>query len=332
MLELQSIRKIYFLHGIISILILLAGIATNYFTHSERSFKKYVPADITKLNSEYNHLECSKAYVNVHSNVPDEGIVCCMDADVDDGAGDGMTGLLSGVIDYVIGNNALCASTPVNMPFIRVLTKFPHSWLIVLVPSIIQLLLTPFISKNKVRRVNGREVAKTSLASIMYRVLCYVLVMLIRGYILYRCCDAIEDFFFETNNSSWNDCWYASVIHSRGVGNAPCRGIYFDFSDHIVFFYAHMLPIVLFETAAILSSPLWVLSKVCFLEHPLIVGILLYSSYVTTIVLLSAFRTAKYFHTPLETLMGYVVSLSIQIPLSKYILYIYFVCCYFMKM
>ena len=316
MLSVKNVRQIYAVHGIISLSVILAGISANYFTYSETSFKKFIPVDTKKLQSEYS-LQCSKAYANVLTDILDTksgGIICCSDQVHDN------FGVLSSAMEYALGNDALCIPTPSKVPLLKYLTKFPHCWIMVICPLIFQLFMLPFsLERGQESSLKDSQDTKSRVASMINRAFCYLFVMLFRGNFLYAFCDTIEN-SFTTNRSSWEDCWFASIGRSQSLESNPCRGLDFDFSDHIVFFYAHMLPIVLFEFVVGLSKPLSIISKTNVLRFCLPLALAMYSFYITSLTLMSAYRTAKYFHTPAETIMGYAVSLLVQIPLGRFIL------------
>lgn len=138
-------------------------------------------------------------------------------------------------------------------------------------------------------------------------------------------------------------CWYSnqqSDIHNL---NVECYGRQFDFSDHIVLFFAHYYPIMIVEAIIICSiHPLWSLStqhqkhhhentKVETIQQSTFVNflfnkispviLLLFVAYLSCIVLASVYSTAAYFHTIPESIIGYLLSLSVQIPIGFILLY-----------
>jgi hypothetical protein len=157
-----------------------------------------------------------------------------------------------------------------------------------------------------------------------------------RGWVLYILFNKIEDQFVAELSSNTNQCWYTSegwFPHSSE--QELCAGRPFDFSDHIVLYYAQILPIELFETLhIILEYPYWYygggteqsiqqkrhsITTRRFINHSLrwfvpivLLGTHLYLQIITTI---GAYKTSVYFHTPFEIIAGYMISMTIALPL-----------------
>ena len=166
------------------------------------------------------------------------------------------------------------------------------------------------------------------------RLFLYIGIMLFRGFILYQGMNQLEDWFTTENPS---DCWYQDWLRPN---QSTCYGRRFDFSDHIVLYFAQLVPIGLLETLDILFSKTSRSNAAVmrrqssadseddvenFTHHhashskspqhkrtALIVASLVYLYGIT---LWSAHRTAAYFHTAGEVVVGYGVSLMIQLPL-----------------
>ena len=132
------------------------------------------------------------------------------------------------------------------------------------------------------------------------RFIFYVALMFFRGYILYQFFNYVEDDFLVKQESG--SCWYESYV-------PDCRGSVFDFSDHVVLYFAQLLPIALFETLYALEKPYW--GRWEGVRYLLLVGL----GYIYLIVSVGAYTTAVFFHTRTELLAGYCVSLFIQVPL-----------------
>ena len=142
--------------------------------------------------------------------------------------------------------------------------------------------------------------------------------MLLRGFVLYQGMNQVEDHLLQTLPDT---CWYRSWLRQ----NQPeCYGRIFDFSDHIVLFFAQILPIALVECLDALTHPVVVKQKSGstshysyrrLLQHCSRAMILLGTVYLYVITLPGAFKTTAYFHTGAEMLAGYAVSLVIQLPL-----------------
>jgi len=110
-----------------------------------------------------------------------------------------------------------------------------------------------------------------------------------------------------------------------------------DFSDHVVLYFAQIIPIALVEILHALfprggGPPYyqwWLSARLPrqprtntvsgyfnrFFHHvvPLILSLWMVNLYVVTF--LGAFKTAAYFHTGPEVWVGFVISLLVQIPL-----------------
>jgi len=96
-----------------------------------------------------------------------------------------------------------------------------------------------------------------------------------------------------------------------------------DFSDHVVLYFAQILPIALVEIIHSFSVPYWTETlrrkggfqeqDISALVVPVVLILCLANLYLVTF--LGAYKTAAYFHTGPEVFMGFLVSLVIQIPL-----------------
>mmetsp|Transcript_27033 Transcript_27033/g.42728 ORF Transcript_27033/g.42728 Transcript_27033/m.42728 type:complete len:151 (-) Transcript_27033:1026-1478(-) len=119
-------------------------------------------------------------------------------------------------------------------------------------------------------------------------------------------------------------------ISGDGHDNAHCYGRPFDFSDHVVLFLAHYLPIFEVEMMYCYSFPFWgrrpgiekaateerqssYFSYAGMMWNVLHVFLFLY---LHLLVLHALYLTAVYFHTPAEIMVGYGVSLILQLPVG----------------
>lgn len=194
----------------------------------------------------------------------------------------------------------------------------------------------------------------------LQRLLFYFLLLNIRGWGLYVGANALEDYVIlpwitgntvvsrlRTNSMSdvehdlhYGDnnepeCWYEEVLKARhksameNDGHSDCYGRPFDFSDHVVLFLAHYLPIFVMEMLLCYSFPFWgppVTEKAAtkqrqsayFLSKGMIWNVLhvFLFLYLHLLVLHALYQTAVYFHTPAEMLVGYGVSLMLQLPVG----------------
>ena len=173
----------------------------------------------------------------------------------------------------------------------------------------------------------------------MRRLLLYVVIMQFRGWVLYSFVDTAEDFIVNAIDSAKEDsnCWYSHLLYN---GSSCNTGRDFDFSDHVVFFFAHSLPIMLFEALFWVMFPSWPCSNdqredavmkkgrdrspiqrcdrmlAIFFNTILPVPLILAFCYGNIIVMISIKSTAAYYHTFGETVVGYVISLIVQLPLG----------------
>lgn len=159
--------------------------------------------------------------------------------------------------------------------------------------------------------------------------------MNIRGWILYLFLTMLQNKTIEitgwTNDSHSNDvCWYQYLLRGRKK-TYNCYGRSFDFSDHIVLFYAHILSAILFETFFWFVIPIWswnisrshgksqsgtLLFPRYISEKLATICIITISSYIYFLTSHAAFKTAAYFHTPSEIVIGYFISMFVQMPLA----------------
>lgn len=187
----------------------------------------------------------------------------------------------------------------------------------------------------------------------LQRLLFYFLVLNLRGWGLYVGANAIEDYIIvpwftgsrvisplrtdsvsdvEHNiQSSNHECWYKDVLkthHRTAMENdyfSDCYGRPFDFSDHIVLFLAHYLPIFLMEMIYCWVFPFWVSSKSphtkqqASLQRFIVIAFVVLHAvlflYLHLIVLHATYQTAAYFHTAAEVIVGYAISWLLTLPI-----------------
>jgi len=232
--------------------------------------------------------ECRKTYINALATSLEEpgSTICCNDESV-------MTSLLC---------------TKQLPPGERRLTRFPDALLIPLIPILLRGLYFLLF---------GDPEEKWS--GYVWRFGFYILLIAYRTFGLYVLADRIEDALV----TPIQECWYLSYAR-----RPSCHGREFDFSDHTVLFYGQILPIVLTEVLhswyAVMidgskesigsSSSSSSSSKT---RRRIVSWILsLGAAYLYVITLLEEFRTASYFHTRWETWVGFLLSLSIPLPLA----------------
>ena len=316
--------------------------------------RKYIPVNPKAVSS-----KCSKAYVNVYASSQDEpdAIVCC---DGSHPSTSWLTGTYAG---------ALCVPPPKCLPFARRLTKFPDSWLLPLIPILLRVVAVQFrrlfvSNGNNIHSNAGVAGAKDAHEPhhhshwvTLRRLLSYVVIMNFRGWALYILFNMIQDSIASRFSSSstagevgahdggttmddMEHCWYRKLLHSSKQTDPTCYGRRFDFSDHVVLFFGHVLPVVLFEVLFCFLLPFWPSSSTKVdkrdgqistasssvresREHKLhlptgVVPIFLLVSfvYLNILVFMAVHRTAAYFHTSTEIICGYAISLLVQIPLG----------------
>lgn len=206
--------------------------------------------------------------------------------------------------------------------------------------------LDPSLSLDAHAQATRRKMIATTARRLVF----YFLVLNFRGWGLYIGANALEDYALlplltgntvvspmRTNSMSdvehdlhysgkEPECWYKDVLkaHHKSAmdndGHSECYGRPFDFSDHVVLFLAHYLPVFVMEMLLCYSIPFWdSTQKAAQRGHPVLkylwtalhVFLLLY---LHLLVLHALYQTAVYFHTPAEILVGYVVSLILQLP------------------
>lgn len=128
----------------------------------------------------------------------------------------------------------------------------------------------------------------------------------------------VEDQFVTPIDES--ACWYGSMLRSE---QAACLGRAFDFSDHVVLYYAQILPIALMETLYAFQYPYWnsegklaygqsFSRRLGSLLPFLLLAFLFYLQFITAA---GAYKTAAFFHTFGEVCAGFLVSLLAAVPL-----------------
>lgn len=150
----------------------------------------------------------------------------------------------------------------------------------------------------------------------------YIVLIQLRGWILYLFFDTIEEMLV---SSAETQCWYSHLLQSN---YHDCQGRVTDFSDHIVLYFAQILPIALTEVIHSFVVPYWqtaiknsmssrmgILSWFLSSARFIPTLLLLWLGNLYVITFLGAYKTVMFFHTGPEILIGYLVSLLLQIPL-----------------
>ncbi|CAJ1969060.1 unnamed protein product [Cylindrotheca closterium] len=283
----------WLVHFALCIVVLVCGSINN---HGER---KYIPIDVEK----YSHSqaeECHKAFVNVFSSsMEDERALICCGKNLDD---DLSSTAYSGI----------CQPPPPYLLFSRRLARFPDAWLLPLFPVLLRIITALFTGST----------ATAAEVHTKRRLYFYIILIQLRGWILYLLFDMIEEIFV---SSPGTQCWYSHLLQSH---YHECQGRVTDFSDHIVLYFAQILPIALVEVIHSFAVPYWqsaiknsMSSRMgvlrWFLSSARLIPtlLLLWLGNLYVITFFGAYKTAMFFHTGPEIWIGYLVSLLLQIPL-----------------
>lgn len=250
-----------------------------------------------------------------------------------------------------------------SLPWVKSLTRFPDSWILPIIPLLVRIgiaLLSKLIGMRSTTSGKDSSVKQSSmfhatkLSTSMKRLFFYFCIMLFRGFVLY---DFANNFigrklllsrFPMTATGSiitgTQECWYTKFvpIKTKSIHRDFCIGQQFDFSDHIVLFFAHHYSILIMEILFCALYPFWPLKisnhrgepnensvkgKKSSTSTPVIHSnailptcFLFLFGYMTIIILFSVYSTATYYHTVLESCVGYILSLFIQIPIGMMIM------------
>lgn len=279
--------SIWICHFAASILLIVWG---SWHYEEER---KYIPVDANGVSTAFgDNVRCSKAYANVLASGTEEegGMICC------NAQGDNIGGI--------------CSSTPWYLPLTRRLTKLPEAWMVPLFPLMIRAAVE-FLSQRPTASTSDDGTASKRQKEVNVlttrRFWLYFGLMQLRGFVLYLLFDAIEN---QIVYSGWDSCWYDGVLRTN---QSVCKGRARDFSDHVVLTFSQILPIPLTEVLFSFVAPFWrdrgPYGKVA--PTLLVTGLL----YVYAISFVGVYKTAAHFHTQSELIVGYLISLVVQIPL-----------------
>jgi hypothetical protein len=290
----------------LSILVIFWGGIHNHDT-------KYIPVHLGAL-TEVENRRCSKAFVNVFaSSIDDPGALVCCSNDV--------TGSV-GKLEHGVCN------LPHWLFFLsRRLARFPEAWLLPLFPLFVRLIVQTLRkesstsvsisvhSNNSSSINNNNNNSQNRLAR--RRFYLYIGLIQFRGWILYLLFDKLEEFLVAP---AGRGCWYETLLHEN---YSSCQGKGSDFSDHVVLYFAQILPIALVEVLHSFTEPYWnertpsVRNTASLVRIPQAVPTILIAGmfYLYAVTFLGAFKTAVFFHTWPEVRNGYLVSLLVQVPL-----------------
>lgn len=239
---------------------------------------------------------CTRVFANVLSFSADEegALQCCSASDP------ALTGP--------------CSASTRSLPLEKRLTNFPEAWVFPLLPWLYRLIwdtMEQSTSTNTAAVPRGRVFVRA-----LQRLALYVCIMLFRGWVLYVGLNTIEARLLSVElMPADNDlCWYKAFLRN-GLSAAPsCYGRMFDFSDHVVFYFVQVLAIVWTEYLDALSTT----TSSGGTSHRGI-GLIILSAMVAYLHLLvysGVYKTARWFHTGSEIIVGWLISLLVTLPVA----------------
>lgn len=202
--------------------------------------------------------------------------------------------------------SCLIVVQPTYLPFARRLSQFPEAWLLPIFPFLLRGLHSLIRWAQGAQGTNRDLSLPGLLASTTLRRLAMAFFCLFcRGVVLYSFFNVVEHLVVSTPDSD-EPCWYRDYLKQF---QTPCSGRVFDFSDHVVLYFAQLIPTAMSETLYCVSNPFW--KRGNRVVPAVLVGGLLYLYFIT---LLGAYKTSAYYHTPAEIFTGWAVSLLVQVP------------------
>lgn len=366
-LSLMHYRRFYFVHSTIIVAFLAWGMSRNggnrkYIPVVPNELRSLLVISQQSSNLSSNEGEmgsCSRAYVNVHSSNIEEDLaaVCCIDDRIQ----------VSDEEKYRSNlchpRVPILRLPPHRVPFALRLNRPVEAWVFPLLPILIRLLyqLVVLIHTAVSRHRGNQEISpfsscSQSIKTTLRRLGFYFLVLNFRGWCLYIGANALEDYVilpwltgytvaspFRTDSmsdvvhdlysSTESSCWYQDLLkahHKNATENdwdQECYGRSFDFSDHVVLFLAHYLPIFVMEMLIYCAFPFWgtaanenatthrswahVVSRGAIWNafHTFLFF------YMHLLIFQALYQTVTYFHTPAETLVGFGISMILQAPI-----------------
>jgi hypothetical protein len=286
----------------LSILVVFWGGIHNHDT-------KYIPVNVEMLNDENHSHSCSKGFVNVFaSSMNDPGALICCSNDVHVSVGTVEDGV---------------CNSPHWMFFVtRRLARFPEAWLLPLFPLFVRLVVLNLRKQQSPMSVSGSNHSNSNIIDAQCRLArrrlyLYVGLIQFRGWILYLLFDKLEEWLVA---SAGRGCWYERLLHEN---YSSCQGQGSDFSDHVVLYFAQILPVALVEVLHSFAQPYWdegttsACNTTNLFRIPQMVPAILTASmvYLYAVTFMGAYKTAVYFHTWPEIMNGYLISLLVQVPL-----------------
>uniref|UniRef100_A0A7S2V6Y4 Uncharacterized protein n=1 Tax=Fibrocapsa japonica TaxID=94617 RepID=A0A7S2V6Y4_9STRA len=179
---------------------------------------------------------------------------------------------------------------------VKVLTQLWAALLLPLLPIMLSMSST-MISINMAKAETEKRCFAQRQACQKRRLGMYLLIIMVRTFVLYLLWDMVERQFFAASDS----CWYEA---KRGTKGCKDR---FDSADHVVLFLVQYLSILAVEATATAHE----------MADQRLVQLLSWSYTVVLggASLLAIFGTAAYFHSVPETVVAVVFSLVVWLPL-----------------
>ncbi|KAL3822574.1 hypothetical protein ACHAXA_007685 [Cyclostephanos tholiformis] len=324
------------------------GLLTSLSDASSTSVASYGSIDATTEGS------CHVAFVNVHSFAIDEdhaAICCSVSGNADDYDGESWyhSNLCHPRLPFT---GVPVRRLPFAGRLTHLLEAWVLPLLPIFIHLTYQLVFpgrTEVDHSSASAAATSQSSANRLVRTTLRRLLFYVLLLNIRGFGLYIGANTLEEYALQTwltmtnsmsdaayhlhNSGDRNSCWYEVFLKAhqkstmRNDKHSQCYGRQFDFSDHVVLFLANYLVIFVAEILVIYSIPFWhskttneirinQRKSIHFCSNGSMWKILLAALFVYLHILVchALYQTAAYFHTPAEILVGYAVSMIIQLP------------------
>lgn len=232
-----------------------------------------------------------------------------------------------------------------SIPLSRSITRYPDSWLLPLIPIGLRIVIGLFGKLSNRPHPHPHDMWTTTK-----RLIFVILIFQFRGWGLYVLLNAVEDIVLSSSipgivreTPDLGSCWYMPLLKSwqqSKIEDNSCYGHPFDFSDHVVLFFSHSFPSMIFEASFCFLFPFlpdavhWRTTGKeqdgrkrlsaertnallrFFFNTILPILLLLVFLYLNVITLLAIHSTAAYFHTVGEVIVGYLISLIVQIPVG----------------
>lgn len=311
--RMWDVRLIWILHFSLGLVVLFVGVKKN-------NGRKFIQASSS---------ECSKLFVNVYesSSIEKHEMICC-----DHSHNISLLHALSSK-----SSEWLCFMRAHSLPLSSSIKPSPISWVMPLIPAFLRLMIATLGKLGLISTINCTNTIKTTIQRIIF----YVGMFLFRFVGLYLFLDKMEGLILASDamqSPPFANCWYTSFLREEKRGE-KCYGQEFDYSDHVVYFFAHIQTSMLFEFLFCFLVPIWPVNsrqpdyvsnkkittttkfsigKIVpfYLKGVLQTVLSLVFLYLYGISLLEVHSTATYFHKTSESIIGYIISLFIQVPFA----------------